>query len=77
MDGAGLKASRNAGDSERDRMTPICTGACPAAERSRVLNLNGQVQPGLGEGTRKTGSPGIFVPSLNFDPMFAARPLTA
>ncbi|MDP2763519.1 MAG: hypothetical protein Q8O54_01625, partial [Brevundimonas sp.] len=57
--------SWNAGDQERDRIQPTITGVRLADAEAKVLNLNGQVQPGLGEGTRKTGSPGIFVPSLN------------
>ena len=57
--------SRNAGDQERDRIQLTITGVRLADAEARALNLNGQVQPGLGEGTRKTGPPGIFVPSLN------------
>ena len=57
--------SWNAGDQERDRIQLTITGVRLADAEARALNLNGQVQPGLGEGTRKTGSPGIFVPSLN------------
>lgn len=46
--------SWNAGDQERDRIQPTITGVRLADAEARVLNLNGQVQPGLGEGTRKT-----------------------
>ena len=63
--------SWNAGDQERDRIQLTITGVRLADAEARALNLNGQVQPGLGEGTRKTGSPGLFVPSLNFGQPYA------
>ena len=66
--------SWNAGDQERDRIQLTITGVRLADAEARVLNLNGQVQPGLGEGTRKTGSPGIFVPSLNSGPRIPQGP---
>jgi hypothetical protein len=56
---------RNAGDPERDRMQPTFVGVRPAVAEARLLNLNGQVQPGLGGGTKRTGSPGSVVPPLN------------
>ena len=47
-------------------MQPTFVGVRPAGAKARLLNLNGQVQPGLGEGTKSTGPPARFVPSLNW-----------
>lgn len=68
MDDAGPCASRYAGDQERDRIQPTFLKACFDEADARVRNLNGQVQPGLGEGTKQTGPPGSLVPSLNSGP---------
>lgn len=65
MDDAGPCASRYAGDQEHDRIQPTFLRACSDEADARVRNLNGQVQPGLGEGTKQTGPPGSLVPSLN------------
>ncbi len=77
MDDARPCASRYAGDQERDRIQPTIFGACLADAEARVRNLNGQVQPGLGEGTKQTGPPGSLVPSLNSVPYVATRSFTA
>ena len=65
MDGAGFDPVERRRPRARQDTADHHRGS-PRGCKARVLNLNGQVQPGLGEGTRKTGSPGIFGPSLNF-----------
>ena len=74
MDGAGLDLVERRRPGARQDTADHRRGS-PRGCKARVLNLNGQVQPGLGEGTRKTGSPGIFVPSLNSGPRIPRGPV--
>ena len=57
----------DAEDQERDRIQPtVLEGFAPRRRPGRAPDPNGQVQPGLGEGTKLTGPPARFVPSLNW-----------
>lgn len=62
-DGAGF-ALRNAEDQGPTGYSRPPFGFARTAHRPGSAP-SGQVQPGLGEGTKSTGSPGRFVPSLN------------
>lgn len=63
----------DAKDQERDRIQPTALAGSPATALTPRSNPKGQVQPGLGEGTKSTGPPARFVPSLNSSPVMKTR----